>query len=121
MKNVYERKSLLRFTAYGVVTSWLLLVCFISIFMYGVIHGLDIDKIFISTVILFVFVVVISVLTSLFHKCPNCHRCFLVEVPGMKHQNARSLWKLDYWATAIIDILFKKSFVCMYCGTKYNL
>ena len=54
-------------------------------------------------------------------KCPSCSRRFLIQSDELKHENARTRWRLDYWAFVVIDVLLRDSFVCMYCGVKTTL
>jgi hypothetical protein len=51
-------------------------------------------------------------------KCPTCTRRFLIQCDELKHENARTKWRLDYWAFVVVDVLLRESFVCMYCGGK---
>ena len=56
---------------------------------------------------------------AIYLKCPLCYRRFLIQTYDAKSDKARTKWKMDYWAFVVIDVLLKRSFVCMYCGTKY--
>lgn len=58
---------------------------------------------------------------AIYLKCPLCSRRFLIQTYEPKSGKARTKWKMDYWAFVVIDFLFRRSFVCMYCGTKYQV
>jgi hypothetical protein len=61
---------------------------------------------------------IVSIPLALSLKCPCCARRFLYQSYETKHANARTKWKMDYWAYVVIDVLCRRTFVCMYCGSE---
>ena len=113
--NYYSHSKELVLTSYLVLASWLLLLFCILLFIYGFIEIDFNHKILYLTFYIFLFISTIAISLSLTHKCPNCDKRFLMETPGIKHQNAKHLYHLDYWASTIVDVIFNKQFTCMYC------
>ncbi len=120
MTRNYGKSNLLRFTCWVIVGAWFFLVASISLFIYGFFNK-DILQILVPVFCVFIIIAAIGVTTSLLHRCPNCNRRFLIEIPGSKHVSARKVGGLDFWATVVIDVLSKGRFVCMYCGEKLEL
>jgi hypothetical protein len=49
----------------------------------------------------------------LYLKCPSCSKRLMESYYG-----AHTKWKIDYWAYVVIDVLRRRTFKCMYCGTE---
>jgi len=73
------------------------------------------------TGLVFILAGVVYLLLAIYLKCPACSRRFLIQTYAPKSDKARTKWKMDYGAFVVIDALSSRSFVCMYCGTKYLL
>ncbi len=54
-------------------------------------------------------------------SCPLCHGTVLHSKSCHKHRDAHRFPLLGYVWTAIIDVLCRWSFRCMYCGTSFRL
>lgn len=119
--NYYNHSMKLILTSYFVIISWLLLLLCILLFIYGFIEMDFNRKILYVSFYVFLFISFTAIFLGLTHKCPNCNKRFLMETPSIKHQNAKHLYHLDYWASTVIDIIFNKQFTCMYCGKTMRL
>jgi hypothetical protein len=51
-------------------------------------------------------------------RCLTCHRRFLIDQGRTKHPGATRRPHLDYWGSTVLDILQRREFTCMYCGTR---
>src|SRR5206468_2789681 len=49
-------------------------------------------------------------------RCPACRRRFLIESRGPKHPAPRRA-PFGYWGTTVWDMLTRRRWTCMYCGT----
>ncbi len=119
--NYYNHSIKLMITSYFVMASWLLLLLCILLFIYGFIKIDFNHKILYVSFYAFLFISSMAIFLGLTHKCPNCDKRFLMETPEIKHQNAKHLYHLDYWASTVIDVIFNKQFTCMYCGKTVSL
>ena len=54
-------------------------------------------------------------------NCPLCHGTVLQANTCHKHRDAHRIPVIGYVWTAILDVLLKAHFRCMYCGTPYRL
>lgn len=54
-------------------------------------------------------------------NCPLCKCTPLLDNMAFKHQKARKVWPLNYGNTAVLSILFKQRWRCMYCGTPFDI
>jgi len=70
---------------------------------------------------LLVCTVALYVLVALPLKCMHCGRRFLFETLGAKAPQARRRGRLDYWATAVIDVILLRRVTCMYCGREHRV
>lgn len=101
--------------------TWVLLGASIILFLIGIsTKSIDADVIVAAFKLFLVNAIVALTLASI-QKCQNCGRRFLVEHPGVKHSNAVKFGKMDYWSSAVIDILKNGEFTCMYCGVRFAL
>jgi hypothetical protein len=53
--------------------------------------------------------------------CPLCHGTVMKERRCRKHDDAFRLWPLSYRASAVLSVLGRGMFRCMYCGTLWRL
>ena len=54
-------------------------------------------------------------------SCPLCHGSVIVNQRTPKHRHARRYLLFGYRASTILDIVFRRVFNCMYCGTPFRL
>jgi len=52
-------------------------------------------------------------------RCENCGERLFLERNKTKHPTAKKIKGLDYWASAVIDVLRHRQLTCMYCGECY--
>ena len=76
---------------------------------------------FLSALAVLVITVAIYILTALPLKCVQCNRRLMFETVGLKSPNAAKRRYLDHWASAVIDVAFRRRLVCMYCGTEHRV
>lgn len=53
--------------------------------------------------------------------CPLCKGTPLIASGAMPHRNATRLPPLNYGHSAVVGILFRQKFRCMYCGAPYDM
>jgi hypothetical protein len=94
----------------------IILICILVANISSSEEGLRIPALVCILVLILAGIVYLPLSLSL--KCPSCARRFLYQNDETKHANARTKWKMDYWAYVVIDVLFRRSFVCMYCGSE---
>jgi len=54
-------------------------------------------------------------------RCDHCRRRFMIEGFGAKHAAARRRGRMNYWASAIADVMWDRVFTCMYCGHQFRV
>lgn len=52
-------------------------------------------------------------------RCENCDKRLLLDHNEAKHPTAKKKRGLDYWASAVIDMLRNRQLTCMHCGERY--
>ena len=73
------------------------------------------------SIVVLILAALVYLAFAIYLKCPVCARRFLIETYEPKSPKARTKWKMDYWAFVVIDVLLRRSFICMYCGEKFIL
>ena len=73
-------------------------------------------SIFVSLLSALIVLGVFYALLAFSLRCQACGKRFYVEAPGPKDSNARRIFGMDHWASAVIDILRRGKCTCMYCG-----
>ena len=102
-----------------VLIAWIALALSLLFTLVGSIgHLEELGKPAIVSLFVLIFAVLIYIPLAISLKCLVCRRRFLIQTDEVKHENARTKWRLDVWALVVIDVLLRGTFVCMYCGTK---
>ncbi len=69
----------------------------------------------------FLLVQVVAFAMSRSLSCPLCHCSVLHSKSCRKHQRARNYFHLGHLFSVVLDVLFRRAFSCMYCGTEFRL
>jgi len=103
----------------GVALLVVAIIFLIKVFAEGgsKIHGM----IFIGFLFGAIFVTIIRRVLEAKITCPLCHGTVLRPQRCRKHKNARRFPLFTHRATAVIELLTKMKFTCMYCGTPFRL
>lgn len=116
---LFPKPGTLRAACIIVTIAWLALGLALLLGLIGSIGGIDYLG---QPALVCLFILILSVLSyipiAFSLRCPTCSRRFLLQSDELKHGNARTKWRLDYWAFVVVDVLLRNSFVCMYCGGK---
>jgi hypothetical protein len=106
-----------------VAAGWILLVAFLIFFAIGATGGTSAIVAWLAGVML--FGVMSAGATYLFFaftlRCESCGERLFIERNKIKHPTAKKIKGLDYWASAVIDVLRHRQLTCMYCGKHYLL
>jgi len=104
----------------SVLVGWISIVICFGTFVAGYITQNDdqLRALAFCSIVVLIFSALVYLTLAIYLKCPSCARRFLYQSDETKHANARTKWKMDYWAYVVIDVLFRRSFVCMYCGSE---
>jgi len=109
-------RQYLYLTSSVAVLCWAVVVLFfLSLFVFGPVTGSAIPLI--ASFALLMLAGLVYTLLAFGARCPECADYVFVEKPGEKHPAARKRRYLNHWATVVIDILSRREFTCMYCGT----
>jgi hypothetical protein len=106
---------------FHLLVGWIsIVICFGTLIAGYITHNDEQLRIlaFCSIVVLILSALVYLAL-AIYLKYPLCSRRFLIQTYETKSDKAWTKWKIDYWAFVVINVLLRRSFVCMYCGTKY--
>lgn len=119
----HSRSSAILLACNAVAAGWMLLVAFLILFAVGTAGAGSAALAWLAGVAL--FGVIGAGATYLFFafalRCENCGRHLFVERNEAKHPTAKKLRGLDYWASAVIDVMRHRQLTCMYCGERYFL
>jgi len=64
---------------------------------------------------------IIHVVLSLQHACPVCDKHPTIEGFGATHEDSKSQAALSGWAGVVLNILKRRQFVCIHCGTHFTI
>jgi len=104
------------------VLAWGELVIVVIVLIAGLVTKRpELSAPFVLVLGLLVSTVALYVVVALPLKCIHCGRRFLFETLGAKSPQARRRGRLDYWATAVIDVILLRRVTCMYCGTEHRV
>jgi len=104
------------------VLSWAELVIVVILLIAGLVTKRpELSTPFMLVLGLLVCTVGLYVVVAFPLKCMHCERRFLFETLGAKAPQARRRGRLDYWATAVIDVILLRRVTCMYCGTEHRV
>ena len=104
------------------VLSWGALVMVVILLIAGLVTKRpELGTPFVLVLGLLVATVALYVVVALPLRCIHCGRRFLFETLGAKAPQARRRGRLDYWATAVIDVILLRRVTCMYCGTEHRV
>jgi hypothetical protein len=122
----YANADRLRLASWFVVVAWALLLVLIAYFALSAFSPLRAtwpanDLVFVILLCLFLASALAYCFLALSLRCPSCGRRFLVEWLGPKHPNARRLFGMDHWASAIVDVLRRGHCSCMHCGSTISV
>ena len=115
---VFPNPRALKVACISVLVGWIsIVICFGTLIAGYITHNDEQLRIlaFCSIVVLILSALVYLAL-AIYLKCPLCSRRFLIQTYETKSDKARTKWKIDYWAFVVIDVLLRRSFVCMYWG-----
>ena len=99
--------------------AWVALGLFIPLILLGSLGGIEaLGKPALASLAILVSAALVYIPFAFSLKCPACSRRFLIQSDELKHEDARTKWRLNYWAFVVVDVLLRDSFVCMYCGVK---
>ena len=118
-ETLFTRPRTLKAACVIVMIAWVALGASLLLILVGSIGGIDyLGQPALMCLVILILAGFSYIPLALSLKCPACYRRFLFQNDELKHENARTKWRLDYWAFVVIDVLLHNSFVCMYCGVK---
>ena len=111
------------FACNTLIIAWLLIIAFVIFFVIGVIHGTGVSLAWMAGTVLFGSVGAGA--TYLYFafslRCEICNHKLFIETPGPIHPTATKVWHLDYWPSAVIEVVLRRNLTCMHCGKRYSL
>jgi hypothetical protein len=117
---IYSYRRLLLFTCYLTVLEWgLILAIIISMIIDRSQH----HKLYLYIIIVGFTILglpLVFLLSTL--KCDNCKNHLFDEKNGENiHPNANKIRGISYWATIVVNVVWKRKFICMHCGQNYKV
>ena len=118
--NPFPHPRTLMVACNSVLVGWIsIVICFGTLVAGYITHNDDqLRALAFCSIVVLIFSALVYLTLAIYLKCPSCARRFLYQSDETKHANARTKWKMDYWAYVVIDILCRRTFVCMYCGSE---
>jgi hypothetical protein len=101
-----------------VLVGWIsILICLGTLVAGYITHNDDqLRALAFCSIVVLILSALVYLALAVYLKCPSCSRRFLIQTYEPRSDKARTKWKMDYWAYVVIDVLFRRTFVCMYCG-----
>jgi hypothetical protein len=96
----------------AVLVIWLILAYLPSLRGAWFLEG----SVFMGILSIFITFAIIYAFLAFTFRCQSCGKRFFVESFGTKHRDARRIWGMDHWASAVIDVLRRGECTCMGCG-----
>lgn len=120
---VFPNPRALKVACISVLVCWISIVIIFGTLIAGYITHNDeeLRTLALCSIVLLILAGLVYLALAIYLKCSLCSRRFLIQTYEPKSDKARTKWKMDYWAFVVIDVLFRRSFVCMYCGAKYQV
>jgi len=119
---LHPKAARIRVASWLAVLSWAALLIVVILLIAGLVtRRPELSTPFMPGLGLLACTVVLYVVIALPLKCIQCGRRFLFETLGAKAPQARRRGRLDYWATAVIDVMLRRRVTCMYCGTEHRV
>lgn len=117
---VFPNPRTLKVACISVLVGWVSVVICFGTLVAGYITQNDdqLRTLAFCSIVVLIFAALVYLALAIYLKCPACSRRFLIQTYEPKSDKARTKWNMDYWTFVVIDTLFRRSFVCMYCGTK---
>jgi hypothetical protein len=115
----YPKSQLLVINSWIVIITWFFLaVFFISLFLLFI---LAIGEAFFGLFAFLGMVVfgAIHIFLSFKLKCSNCNKMVTVQGFATVHNKSRKSKYLNAWSSVVLDVLIKREFICIHCGTEY--
>ena len=119
----HNRNRVILLACSAAVVAWSLIVAFLIVFSVGVIRegGATIA----ITAGLLLCGAIGAGTTYLYYactlRCEECGKKLFVEPSVAIHAASRKISGIDYWASAVIDAVWRRQITCMHCGTRYSL
>lgn len=118
----YPWPKKLVFVSYCYATVWFLAaLTAVAIIAAVVIYSEMLLDVFLYCVGLFAATGWFTMLMAIITRCPTCNRRVFIDTGSAKHPNARNVKKLGHFSTIVIDVIRRREFVCMHCGTSYHV
>ena len=118
----YPNGYLLLFASLLVLFAWCILAIFIFYFLFYLLGASlppVLESLSLPLVGALVFFGLMYIVVGSRLRCIQCGNHILIENNLPKHPLAHRIKGFSYWATVVIDILFRRQFACMYCGQRY--
>lgn len=124
---IYSYGRLLLFTCYLTVLEWgLMSIIIISLTINPMLLKIILEEhrkiypFFIIGGFIILGLPLVFLLSTL--KCDNCKN-HLFDEKNCKniHPDANKIRGISYWATIVINVVWKRKFICMHCGQNYKV
>lgn len=105
------------------LVAWVSIVVCLGILVAGYITRNDeeLRALAFCSIVVLILAALVYLALAIYLKCPVCSHRFLFQTYAPKSEKARTKWGIDYWAFVVVDVLLRRNFVCMYCGTNFVL
>ena len=106
----------MRLNAWFVIAAWIGLLASISLLVVGF-AGVEVTDLLITVFTIFLAFASGHLILGFYLKCPSCGKRPTVQGYKAIHPTSEKKAGLDGWAVVVINIIRKKQFRCIHCGS----
>ena len=118
----YERGPALLAASYLVVLAWIELITVVAVLVaHGLTKSPTLNAPFIVALVLFIGTAAAYAVLALSLRCSVCGKRILAQGLHRKKDAAETIAGMDDWAIAVVQVLSKRGFRCIHCGTRFTL
>ena len=119
MIDKYPYPNLMKANSLFAVLAWLAFIITAVLYIFHLL-GMGSQSLFINSFLLFIVFSIGHLILGTLLKCPNCGKRPTAQ-EKKTHSSSEKIGHLDSWAVAIINILFKRRFRCIHCGSDFSV
>lgn len=117
---VYPSAKSILVPAYLCAAAWALLATWFALFLISL-TGLIPGSLLMGVLYVFLAIAALYLIVALFAPCLTCERLIFVEGFRAKSPTFVRNGGLNYFSTTVVNVLRRRPFQCMYCGTAFKL
>lgn len=84
-------------------------------------YFLNLEALAILTIVIFFLGILLHIVLAFLHRCPVCEKHPTIQGFAPPHEASVGQSYCTGWAGVVVSVLRRHKFVCIHCGTKFDL